>query len=219
MRVSRATDALPKPPWSRLVRGRGGGPGRRRALRRIIASPEDTCMHITVRNLAPSATASALRQLFAPYGAVGVIHIMINPMSGGSQGYGSVAMPDRQAAQAAMTGLHGTALAGWPSPSTPPSREPRGRPRARPGGTSRSNQSHVARRGGPLGEQSRTRWMCPPTGQSRAPSSWTPTRRSGSLCKMSACACVRVGGHEGLLEIPRRRSSHGHHRRHPPSWG
>ena len=84
------------------------------AMRRIMVAPEDTCMHITVRNLAPSVTAPALRQLFAPYGAVGVIHIMINPLSGCSQGYGSVAMPDRQAAQAAITGLHGTALAGWP---------------------------------------------------------------------------------------------------------
>ena len=71
-------------------------------------------MPITVSNLGPSVTAPALRQLFAPYGAVGVIHIMINPLSGCSQGYGSVAMPDRQAAQAAITGLHGTALAGWP---------------------------------------------------------------------------------------------------------
>ena len=104
MSVSLATYALPKQPWSRLVRGRGGGPGRRIALRRIMVAPEDTCMHITVSNLAPSVTAHALRQLFAPYGAVGVIHIMINPMSGCSQGYGSVAMPDPQAAQAAMTG-------------------------------------------------------------------------------------------------------------------
>jgi len=70
-------------------------------------------MHITVRNLAPSVTAHALRQLFAPYGAVGIIHIMINRMSGCSQGYGSVAMPDRQAAQTAIAALHGTALAGW----------------------------------------------------------------------------------------------------------
>jgi RNA recognition motif-containing protein len=69
-------------------------------------------MHITVSNLTSSVTAHDLRQLFAPYGAVGMIHIAINHATGRSQGCGSVAMPDCQAAQAAVAGLHGTALAG-----------------------------------------------------------------------------------------------------------
>jgi RNA recognition motif-containing protein len=69
-------------------------------------------MNITVSNLTASVTAHDLRQLFEPYGAVGMIHISIDRHTGRSQGYGSVAMPDRQAAQAAIAALHGTALAG-----------------------------------------------------------------------------------------------------------
>jgi RNA recognition motif-containing protein len=69
-------------------------------------------MHITVSNLTANVTAHDLRQLFAPYGAVGMIHIVINRTTGRSQGCGSVAMPDRQAVEAAIAGLHGTALAG-----------------------------------------------------------------------------------------------------------
>jgi RNA recognition motif-containing protein len=96
-------------------------------------------MHITVSNLAPSVTAHALRQLFAPYGAVGIIHIMINRMSGCSQGYGSVAMPDRQAAQTAIAALHGTALAGWVlTVHAAQPGEHRGLSRSSPGGSSRT---------------------------------------------------------------------------------
>jgi RNA recognition motif-containing protein len=69
-------------------------------------------MHITVSNLTSSVTAHDLRQLFTPYGAVGMIHIVINRTTGRSQGRGSVAMPDRRAAQAAIAGLHGTAHGG-----------------------------------------------------------------------------------------------------------
>jgi RNA recognition motif-containing protein len=69
-------------------------------------------MYITVSNLTSNVTAYDLRQLFAPYGAVGMIHIVINRITGRSQGCGSVAMPDRQAAQAAIAGLHGAAYAG-----------------------------------------------------------------------------------------------------------
>jgi RNA recognition motif-containing protein len=69
-------------------------------------------MYITVSNLTSNVTAYDLRQLFAPYGAVGMIHIVINRITGRSQGCGSVAMPDRQAAQAAIAGLHGMAHAG-----------------------------------------------------------------------------------------------------------
>ena len=69
-------------------------------------------MNIAVKNLAPSVTAHDLRQLFAPYGAVGMIHIAMDRHTGRSQGYGSVAMADRHAAQAAIAGLHGTVHAG-----------------------------------------------------------------------------------------------------------
>lgn len=69
-------------------------------------------MNIAVRNLASSVTAHDLRQLFAPYGAVGMIHITIDRYTGRSQGRGSVAMADRDAAQAAIAGLHGSVHAG-----------------------------------------------------------------------------------------------------------
>jgi RNA recognition motif-containing protein len=69
-------------------------------------------MNIAVSNLASSVTAHDLRQLFAPYGAVGMIHIAIERHTGRSQGYGSVAMVDHHAAQAAIAGLHGTVHAG-----------------------------------------------------------------------------------------------------------
>lgn len=69
-------------------------------------------MHIAVSNLTPGVTAHDLRRLFAPYGAVGMIHISMDRPTSRSQGCGSVAMPDRQAAQAAIAGLHGTLLAG-----------------------------------------------------------------------------------------------------------
>ena len=69
-------------------------------------------MNIAVSNLASSVTANDLRQLFASYGAVGMIHISIDRHTGRSQGCGAVAMPDRQAAQAAIAGLHGMAHAG-----------------------------------------------------------------------------------------------------------
>jgi RNA recognition motif-containing protein len=69
-------------------------------------------MNIAVSNLASSVTAHDLRQLFAPYGAVGMIHIAIDRQTGRSRGCGSVAMTDRQAAQAAIAGLHGTVHAG-----------------------------------------------------------------------------------------------------------
>ena len=81
-------------------------------------------MRITVSNRSPSVTAPALRKLFAPYG-LWVVHIMMNPMSGGSQGYGSVAMPDRQAAQAPSRPPR-RALAAGPSRPRRPARSPAG---------------------------------------------------------------------------------------------
>lgn len=54
-------------------------------------------MNIAVSNLASNVTAHDLRQLFALYGAVGMIHIAIDRQTGRSQGYGFVAMADRRA--------------------------------------------------------------------------------------------------------------------------
>lgn len=69
-------------------------------------------MKIFVGNLAFSATEHDLRQLFEPYGAVEKITIITDRDTGRSRGFGFVEMPDKSAAQAAMQGLQGTALAG-----------------------------------------------------------------------------------------------------------
>ena len=69
-------------------------------------------MNIFVGNLAFGTTELDLRQLFEPYGAVDRVHIIVDRDTGRSRGFGFVEMPDDQAAQAAMAGLHGTSLAG-----------------------------------------------------------------------------------------------------------
>ena len=69
-------------------------------------------MKIFVGNLAFSATEHDLRQLFEPYGVVEKITIITDRDTGRSRGFGFVEMPDSHAAQAAIQGLQGTALAG-----------------------------------------------------------------------------------------------------------
>lgn len=69
-------------------------------------------MKIFVGNLAFSATEHDLRQLFEPYGVVEKITLITDRDTGRSRGFGFVEMPDKSAAQAAMQGLQGTALAG-----------------------------------------------------------------------------------------------------------
>ena len=69
-------------------------------------------MKIFVGNLAFSATEHDLRQLFEPYGVVEKINVITDRDTGRSRGFGFVEMPDSHAAQAAIQGLQGTALAG-----------------------------------------------------------------------------------------------------------
>jgi RNA recognition motif-containing protein len=69
-------------------------------------------MRIFVGNLPWSTTEEALRQLFAPYGFVEGVRIARNRGDRHSRGFGFVAMPDPAEAQAAINGLHGTALQG-----------------------------------------------------------------------------------------------------------
>ena len=69
-------------------------------------------MNIFIGNLAYSATEQALRQLFESYGAVEKIQIITDRDTGRSKGFGFVEMPETQAAQAAIEGLHGTELDG-----------------------------------------------------------------------------------------------------------
>src|SRR5919109_5391237 len=69
-------------------------------------------MNIFVGNLACTATAQDLRQLFESYGTVDTIEVITNPETGQPCGFGFVEMPERSAARAAIAGLHGTDLGG-----------------------------------------------------------------------------------------------------------
>jgi RNA recognition motif-containing protein len=67
-------------------------------------------MRIFVGNLPWATTEEALRQLFAPYGFVAGVRIARNRGDRHSRGFGFIEMPDTAEAQAAIDGLHGTAL-------------------------------------------------------------------------------------------------------------
>jgi RNA recognition motif-containing protein len=69
-------------------------------------------VNIFVGNLAFSATAEDLRQLFEPYGEVEKIQVVTDRETGRSRGFGFVEMPDSQAAKAAIAGLQGAQFAG-----------------------------------------------------------------------------------------------------------
>ena len=69
-------------------------------------------MNIFVGNLACTATAQDLRQLFESYGIMDTINVMTDRETGHPCGFGFVDMPERSAARGAIEGLHGTGLAG-----------------------------------------------------------------------------------------------------------
>ena len=69
-------------------------------------------MNIFVGNLAFTTTEEELAQLFHPYGEIASVRIMTDRETGRSRGFGFVEMPDAIQAQAAITGLNGTALGG-----------------------------------------------------------------------------------------------------------
>ena len=87
-------------------------------------------MNIFVGNLAYSATDHDLRQLFESYGVVDKVSIITDRDTGRSKGFGFVEMPESQAAQAAIVGLHGKELAGRAlTVNEAKPREPRREPR------------------------------------------------------------------------------------------
>ena len=69
-------------------------------------------MNIFVGNLAYSATADEVRQLFETYGAVDKVNVITDRETGRPRGFGFVEMPDSTAAKAAIAGLQGTTLGG-----------------------------------------------------------------------------------------------------------
>lgn len=69
-------------------------------------------MNIFVGNLAFSATAEDLRQLFEPYGEVDRVSLITDQYTGRARGFGFVEMADSGAAQSAIQGLQGQSLGG-----------------------------------------------------------------------------------------------------------
>lgn len=69
-------------------------------------------MNIYVGNLSYNATEDAVRQLFATYGAVDTVNVIMDRETGRARGFGFVEMPDGTAARAAIAGLQGTDLEG-----------------------------------------------------------------------------------------------------------
>jgi len=71
-------------------------------------------MEIFVGNMHWETTEDALEALFAPYGRVDRVQIIMDRYTGRSRGFGFVEMPNRDEAQAAIADLQGTALDGRP---------------------------------------------------------------------------------------------------------
>ena len=71
-----------------------------------------TSMNIFVGNLAFTATADEVRQLFEGYGTVETVNILIDRDTGRPRGFGFVEMPNGTEARAAIAGLNGKDLGG-----------------------------------------------------------------------------------------------------------
>jgi cold-inducible RNA-binding protein len=69
-------------------------------------------MTIFVGNLYWETTEDELEQLFAPYGTVARVQILLDRVTGRSRGFGFVEMPNATEAQAAIANLNGASLGG-----------------------------------------------------------------------------------------------------------
>jgi cold-inducible RNA-binding protein len=87
-------------------------------------------MNIFVGNLNWETTEDELEQLFAPYGTVERVQILLDRETGRSRGFGFVEMPNRNEAQAAIAELNGMEVRGRPlTVNEARDREGRGGPR------------------------------------------------------------------------------------------
>ncbi len=71
-------------------------------------------MNIFVGNIAFTATADDLRELFERFGMVDRTTVITDRETGRSRGFGFVEMPNADEAQAAIAELHGTEMEGRP---------------------------------------------------------------------------------------------------------
>lgn len=71
-------------------------------------------MNIFVGNLAFSTNDEELRSAFSKFGEVESAQVIVDRETGRSRGFGFVEMPDRSAAQQAITAMNGADLGGRP---------------------------------------------------------------------------------------------------------
>ena len=71
-------------------------------------------MNIYVSNLGFGVQSEDLKKLFIPYGTVSSVNIIMDKATSRSRGFGFVDMPDKNAAEKAMTELEGSMLDGRP---------------------------------------------------------------------------------------------------------
>ncbi len=69
-------------------------------------------MKLLIRNLSRSTTESAIRQIFASYGAVQSCDLVLDKATGKSKGFGFVEMPSNGDAKVAVRNLNGMELDG-----------------------------------------------------------------------------------------------------------
>ena len=70
--------------------------------------------NIYVGNCSFDVTEEQLRALFAAYGEVGSVKVVMDRVTGRPRGFAFVEMPDASAARAAIKGVNGTDLGGRP---------------------------------------------------------------------------------------------------------
>src|SRR5262249_55517017 len=115
-----------------ICHGRRGATGRIQEGQRlqITTANLEGNMNIFVGNMDWETTEDELEELFAPYGTVERVNILVERETRRPRGFGFVEMPNNTEAQAAIAGLNGTTLRGRPLTVTEArQREDRGGPR------------------------------------------------------------------------------------------
>jgi RNA recognition motif-containing protein len=69
-------------------------------------------MNIYVGNLSFDATEGELKELFAPFGQVTEVRLIMDKFSGKSKGFGFIEMPSKEEAEKAIEGLNGKDIKG-----------------------------------------------------------------------------------------------------------
>jgi RNA recognition motif-containing protein len=70
-------------------------------------------MNIYVGNLSFDVGEGELKELFAPFGQVTEVRLIMDKFSGKSKGFGFIEMPSKEEAEKAIEGLNGKDIKGW----------------------------------------------------------------------------------------------------------